>query len=103
MPRRVHLVEWRAGEPASRRGGLALVVLKLVSTLAAHALEVIPSAGMLTPRMTTLRTDAQLPEPPGSLPTLPVPFQEAAHGNEDASIRIRTCRDPRRRSGEVTR
>lgn len=92
MPRRVRLVEWWAGESASGRRGLALIVLKLVSTLAAHAFEVIPSAGMLTPRMTTLWTVAQLPEPAGSLPTLPMPSQEAAHGIEDASIRIRTCR-----------
>ena len=36
--------------------------------------------------MTTVRTDAQLPEPPGSLSTLAIPFQEGAHGNEHASI-----------------
>jgi hypothetical protein len=86
MPRRVRPVEGWAGEPASRRRGLALVVLKLVSTLAAHAFEVIPSAGMLTPRMTTLWTVAQLPEPAGLLPTLPMPCQEAAHGVQDASV-----------------
>jgi len=88
----VRLVELRAAEPASRRGGLALAVLKLVSTLAAHAFEVVPSAGMLTPRMTAVRTEAQLPEPPGSLSTLAIPFQEAAHGNEHASIRVRSSR-----------
>jgi hypothetical protein len=62
LPRRVLLVEGRTEKTASRRRRLPLVVLELVGALAAHAVAVIPSAGMLRPRMTTLGTFAQLPK-----------------------------------------
>jgi hypothetical protein len=62
MPRRVLLVEGRTGQTASLRRRLPLVVLELVGALAAHAVDVILSAGMLRPRMTTLGTFAQPPE-----------------------------------------
>lgn len=87
------LVEDRTAETASRRRRLPLVMLELVGALAAHAVEVILSAGMLRPRMTTLGTFAQPPELAGCLPPLPSPFQKATHEFEDASFRIRTCRD----------
>lgn len=62
LSRRVLLVESRTEQTASRRRQLPLVVLELVGALAAHAVAVIPSAGMLRPRMTTLGTFAQPPE-----------------------------------------
>jgi hypothetical protein len=62
MPRRVLLVDGRTEQTASRRRRLPLVVLELVGALAAHAVEVILSAEMLRPRMTTLGTIAEPPE-----------------------------------------
>jgi hypothetical protein len=65
-------------------------VLELEGALAAHAVEVIPRAGMLRPRMTTLMTFAQPPEQAGSLPPLPTPFQKATHGLRMPPFRIRS-------------
>jgi hypothetical protein len=95
VPRRVLLVEGRTGQTAPRRRRLPLVVLELVGALAAHAVEVILSAGMLRPRRTTLGTFAQPPESAGSLPPLLSLFQKAAHSLEDDSFRTRTWRDGR--------
>jgi hypothetical protein len=88
MPRRVLLVEGRTGQTASRGRRIPLVVLELVGALSAHAVAVIPSAGMLRPRMTTL--GAQPPEKAGSLPLPPPPFQKATHGLEDVTFRIQS-------------
>ena len=80
MPQRVRLVQGRAGQATSRGGGLSLVVLELIGTLAAHAIEVISSARVFHPRMATLATMAKLPKPPSSLSTLSAPFQKGFHG-----------------------
>jgi hypothetical protein len=93
MPRRVRLVQGRAGQPTSRRGRLPLVVLELVGALAAHAVVVISGAGVLHPRMMTLGTVAQTPQPSRLLSTLSTPLQEAAHPTEHARFGIRSCRD----------
>lgn len=94
LPRRVRLVRCWAGQPTSRRRGFALVVLELVGALATDAVEIIPGAGVLHPRMATLGAVAQLPKPARLLSTLPTPLQEPTHGIEHARFDIRTCRHP---------
>lgn len=92
MPRGVHLDGGRALESASRRQGLPLVVLLLVDTLSAHAVDVVAGAGMLDPGVTTLGTVAQLPDAAGMKQPLPASLKEATHSTEHAGPHIRTCR-----------
>ena len=60
-------------------------MLKLVSELATHPIQLVPGAGMFKPRMTTVRAVAQLAELAGVRTSHATTFEEAAHGVEDAS------------------